>query len=147
MSHYIRIPFQDLTRAYENGSVEKRYFLDVETGEILPIFVDMIERGANTADAQRIAGGVGTRYFLLPHKPKGEGYGEMEDFIETVSDLQARDSLYKAIEGKGAFRRFREILAIYPPDEERWLELKFTKTDKVIDDWLEKNEIVLEETS
>ena len=144
MAYHVRIPFEDLIRAYEQGSSDKRYFLDVQTGEIVPIFVDMLERGANTADAERIAKEVNTRYFLLPHMTASEGYEEMEDFIETVKDKTAAEQLTKAIEGKGAFRRFREILAIYPQEEDRWFTERTERIDETIEIWLEDNGIELE---
>ncbi len=144
MAYHVRIHFDDLAYAYEQGTADKRYFLDVQTGEIVPIFVDMLERGANTEDAQRIAAGVNTRYFLLPHKRSSDGYAEMENFIETVSDKTAAEQLVRAIEGKGAFRRFREILAIYPEEEDRWFRLKNEGITREIEKWLDEKEIVLE---
>jgi hypothetical protein len=38
------------------------------------------------------------------------GYGDMEDFIATVTDDQLADRLAVAIQGKGAFRRFKDTL-------------------------------------
>ncbi len=144
MAFHVRIPFEDLVRAYEQGSSDKRYFLDVQTGEIVPIFVEMLERGANTEDAQRIAKEVNTRYFLLPHMSSSEGYEEMEDFIETVKDKIAAEQLTKAIEGKGAFRQFREILAIYPAEEDRWFHERTERIEETVEIWLEETDISLE---
>ncbi len=144
MAYYVRIHFDDLVHAYEQGSADRRYFLDVQTGAIVPVFVDMLERGANTADAQRIAGEINTRYFLLPHKQASEGYAEMEDFIESVEDKAVAEQLIKAIEGKGAFKRFREILAIYPPEEDRWYHEKNEIVVEEIEIWLEETGITLE---
>mgnify|MGYP002725882094 CR=1 FL=1 len=144
MAYHVRIPFEDLVRAYEQGSSDKRYFLDVQTGEIVPIFVAMLERGANTEDAHRIAKEVNTRYFLLPHMTPSEGYEEMEDFIETVKDKTAAEQLTTAIEGKGAFRRFREILAIYPAEEERWFRERTEIIEETVEIWLEETGISLE---
>jgi len=105
--------------------------------------VDIIERGGNTEDAKRIAAGVNTRYFLIPHKPSSEGYAEMEEFIATVKQKRLKTQLTEAIEGKGAFRRFRDTLALDPVEEERWLTERDGKIRQEIDSWLRANDIVL----
>jgi hypothetical protein len=43
----------------------------------------------------------------------------MERFIGTIADRDRVDRLEIAIEGKGAFRRFKDVLARWP-DEHRW---------------------------
>ena len=143
MSHHVTVRWDEIRHAYEQGSAERRYFLDIETGEILPIFVDLIERGGNAEDARRIAGGVNTRYFLVPHKPSSEGYAEMETFITTVKEKRLKDQLVEAIEGKGAFRRFRDVLALDPLEEERWLSMRDERIREEIEAWLRSNDIVL----
>lgn len=145
MTHHVAVRYDELVRAYENGTREKRYFLDIDTGETHAIFVDMIERGANTEDAKRIAAGVGTRYFLLPFKSTAEGYEEMENFIDSVDDSKAREMLTHAIEGDGAFKKFRQILALFPPDEERWYQWKVEDQHEKIDAFLEEYDIVPED--
>ena len=44
----------------------------------------------------------------FPGKYDMNGYGMMEDFIETVKNPHIRDSLVNAIKGRGAFRRFKD---------------------------------------
>jgi hypothetical protein len=141
---HVPVRYDQIRRAYEQGSAEARYFLDIETGEIIPVFVDLIERGGNPEDAKRIASGVDVRYFLVPHKSSHEGYEEMEEFIGTVKDKHLRKSLQEAIEGKGAFRRFREVLVSYPPEEERWMNLRDERARREIGEWLDEHDLVLE---
>ena len=146
MAFHVRLRWDELRRAYDQGSAEARYFLDVQTGDILPIFVDIIERGGNPEDARRIAAGVNIRYFLIPHKSSHEGYEEMEEFIGTVKEKRLRQALLDAIEGKGAFRRFREVLVSYPVEEERWLSERDARVHEELTAWLQKNDILLEES-
>jgi hypothetical protein len=44
----------------------------------------------------------------------------MEWFIGTIADRDRADRLEIAIEGKGAFRRFKDVLARWPDQLERW---------------------------
>ncbi|QHK22370.1 hypothetical protein GU243_15815 [Pseudarthrobacter psychrotolerans] len=49
-----------------------------------------------------------------------EAYRDMESFIADVQDERAKDLLWRAIDGKGAFRRFRNTLAEFPELQTRW---------------------------
>jgi len=49
-----------------------------------------------------------------------DGYRDMERFIGTVSDPGRADRLDIAITGRGAFRRFKDVLARWPGELERW---------------------------
>jgi hypothetical protein len=49
-----------------------------------------------------------------------DGYRDMEMFIGTVADPDRADRLEIAIQGRGAFRRFKDVLARWPGELERW---------------------------
>jgi hypothetical protein len=49
-----------------------------------------------------------------------DGYRDMAAFIETVADEQRADRLAIAIEGRGAFRRFRSVLDRWDDELDRW---------------------------
>ncbi len=48
------------------------------------------------------------------------GYGDMELFIDTVSDADQAERLVNAIHGRGPFRRFKDTLARWPDELDRW---------------------------
>lgn len=52
-----------------------------------------------------------------------EGYRDMELFIDTVDDRTLADRLSIAIAGRGAFRRFKDVIADDPAAAERWYTL------------------------
>jgi hypothetical protein len=45
---------------------------------------------------------------------------DMEAFVATVTDPDRADRLSIAISGRGAFRRFKDVLARWPDELERW---------------------------
>ncbi len=47
-------------------------------------------------------------------------YGDMEDFIAALSDRDRADRLSIAISGRGAFRRFKDVLERWPDEREAW---------------------------
>jgi hypothetical protein len=44
----------------------------------------------------------------------------MELFIDTLADPERADRLGIAIDGRGAFRRFKDVLGRWPGEIERW---------------------------
>ena len=47
-------------------------------------------------------------------------YGDMQTFIEVLSDGDRTDRLSIAISGRGAFRRFKDVLGRWPEELEAW---------------------------
>jgi predicted nucleotidyltransferase len=88
-------------------------------------------------EADRVETGYGSRYIAVPRADSSEAYRDMEDFIATVKDERMQDRLWQAIEGRGAFRRFKDLLADHPRERERWFAFKGERTEKRMLDWLE----------
>jgi uncharacterized protein UPF0158 len=44
----------------------------------------------------------------------------MERFVDTIDDPDRRDRLEIALQGRGAFRRFKDVLARWPAELTRW---------------------------
>lgn len=65
--------------------------------------------------AQQVKQGYGTRYIWIPQADSHEDYRDVERFIATVRKPRLRDRLWRAIQGRGAFRSFKDILAEYRP--------------------------------
>jgi len=137
----VRVRREELAKAIEDNVQQKRSFLDLETGDVVSVFLDMVERGQDQT-AKRIAAGVNTRYILLPSMPAREGYAEMERFIESVADKKLAAELTRAIEGEGAFRKFRDALRMHRTELDRWYEEKDARVDQAIASWLASKKLV-----
>jgi len=61
-------------------------------------------------DADRIERESGTRYIRVEAGEPNADYRDMERFILTVEDPELRDRLWRAIQGRGAFRYFKDVL-------------------------------------
>jgi len=48
------------------------------------------------------------------------GYRDMQEFIDTITDPERAERLGIAIQGRGAFRRFKDVLARWPVELDRW---------------------------
>ena len=65
----------------------------------------------------------------------------MEEFIEETQDAVLKDKLNIAIDGKGAFRRFKDVLVGYPVDREIWFFKRGSKLRAHMKDWLSAKNI------
>jgi len=87
-------------------------------------------------EADRVEQGYGTRYIRVERDDPYGDYRDMERFIGTVGDDRLRERLWNAIQGRGAFRRFKDLLARHPQEEEAWFEFKDARLQKRVADWL-----------
>jgi hypothetical protein len=60
----------------------------------------------------------------------------MERFIATVDESDLRDQLLASIDGKGAFRRFKDVLMSFPVDRERWFTFRSERLRFCMESWL-----------
>ena len=65
-------------------------------------------------DAARIEGDADNRYRMIPKQDSREGYRDMQEYIWSLEDEHLRELLEVAIQGSGAFRRFKDVLYRYP---------------------------------
>jgi hypothetical protein len=61
----------------------------------------------------------------------------MQAFIATVEDDHLAELLEVAINGKGAFRRFKDVLLNYPKEREKWFEFRDGRMEERALKWLE----------
>ncbi|NOU98776.1 UPF0158 family protein [Paenibacillus planticolens] len=67
-------------------------------------------------------------------------YEIMEDFIGTLEDEDIQDELYAAIQGKGAFRRFKDGVIEHDVDNQ-WYSYKNSRIKDLVIEWCKDNEI------
>ena len=131
----LNIDLDELCEAMEDSSYEHEYYLDLETGEILFIsdYMDDEETGKLKDQIEEDF----DRYERIPRAESYEGYEDMVGFIATVDNERLAELLEVAINGKGAFRRFKDVLLNYPEERERWFEFKGDKMEERALEWLD----------
>jgi hypothetical protein len=88
------------------------------------------------AEADRVDRGFGTRFICVPQPEARDGYDDMEAFISTVRNQRLQDRLWVATRGRGAFRRFKDLLADHPIERERWFTFKNARVLERVREWL-----------
>lgn len=79
-------------------------------------------------------------YIELPTKYDLNEYEIMENFCLTVSDQQKRESLSRAIKGKGAFRRFKDKIINFGI-ESQWYSYRNEWFKQIAIEWCQENKI------
>lgn len=131
----LEISWEALEDAFENNAPEVHSYLHLSTGEVLRV----VDGVADPAMHQRIASDTG--YLRVDPVSSREQYRWMERFIATVTEPDLRARLVAAIDGKGAFRRFKDVLMSFPADRERWFQFRTERLRACMEAWLEAHNI------
>lgn len=76
-------------------------------------------------------------FVQAPRSDTRQAYEQMVDFAASVDDPHLRELLAVALDGRGAFRRFKDVLVRYPDQRERWFEFRDSETRREVDAWLQ----------
>jgi Uncharacterised protein family (UPF0158) len=131
----VPVDWEALEDAFENNAPEVHSYLHLTTGEVLRV-VDGV------ADPQmhvRIASD--GNYLRIDPVSSREQYRWMERFIPMIDDPTLRGKLAQAIDGKGAFRRFKDVLMSYGPERERWFTFRSERLRTFMEAWLSAHAI------
>jgi hypothetical protein len=126
----VPVAWEALEDAFENNAPEVHSYLHLETGEVIRI-VDGI---ADPAMHARVS--TDSQYLRIDPVSSREQYRWMERFIASVESTELRNKLVRAIDGKGAFRRFKDVLMSYPVDRERWFTFRSERLRACMEAWL-----------
>ena len=137
----LKIDLDELCSAMEDSSYKHEYYLDLETGEIL--FLSEYTDDEETGKLKDKIEEESDRYERIPKAESHEGYGDMVDFIATVKDERLVELLEVAINGKGAFRRFKDVLLNYPEQRDGWFQFKDAKVQDRALEWLDDIDVSL----
>ncbi len=126
----VPVDWEALEDAFENNAPEVHSYLHLTTGEVLRV-VDGV------ADPQmhvRIASD--GNYLRIDPVSSREQYRWMERFIPLAEDNSLREKLTHAIDGKGAFRRFKDVLMSFAEEREKWFTFRSERLRTFMEAWL-----------
>jgi len=126
----VPVAWEALEDAFENNAPEVHSYLHFDTGEVIRIVDGVADPSMHT----RIIGD--SRYLRIDPVSSREQYRWMERFIATAEDEELRRRLNIAIDGKGAFRRFKDALVSHPVDRERWFAFRSERLRSCMESWL-----------
>ncbi len=127
----VSLDWVELEGALENNSPELHSFRNRTSGDVIRIF-----RGTDGAEQKLREVEDDPDFLYIEPISSREQYKWMEEFIESTEESNLKDKLNIAIDGKGAFRRFKDVLVGYPEDRERWFAKRAVKLRTHITEWL-----------
>lgn len=133
----LTLDWNALELAVERNSPESDSYLDLVQGQIVTITIGDPEA---TATRDKVADNINNFLRVEPASSR-EQYRWMEKFVGSVVDESLRERLMMSIDGKGAFRRFKDVLLGYPKERERWFAYRSDLLHWHIQNWLESHDI------
>jgi hypothetical protein len=131
----VPVDWEALEDAFENNAPEVHSYLHLTTGEVLRV----VDGVADPQMHARIS--ADPNYLRIDPVSSREQYRWMERFIPMVDDTELRGKLAHAIDGKGAFRRFKDVLMAYAADRERWFAFRSERLRTFMEAWLNAHAI------
>ncbi|HET9887327.1 MAG TPA: UPF0158 family protein [bacterium] len=139
-----------LSRALDDHDPDRELYLSLVDGT-LQLFVLSEATDETRALQEKVQSLVGKSFVRVTSMTSQEAFEEMEDFADSLDDASAKDALFRTLEGKGAFRRFREVMLENAPLRERWMEFRAQRSQNRLEKFLRTlsspKEVTLPESS
>ena len=133
MQRYMKkVDLNDVAEEFQMISNDMSLFYNKETGEF-EFYGDFMDE----EDPEKYDDG---SWVFTPSQDEIREYDMMVDFAETVSDPRKNELLCVALEGRGAFRRFKDTLPRVGL-EEQWYAFKHKAYVEVAREWCEENNL------
>jgi hypothetical protein len=118
----LAVDLEQLSDILEGDPMTTGGALDLRTGEVWPrSTIEYLDEGGDDIDTPDFEDD--ERFLWVHGEGSRDGYQDMMLFLDTVEDEDRADRLGIALQGRGAFRRFKEVLARWPGELERWYQL------------------------
>lgn len=149
------IVLEDLAEKLDEVNDMWHLYLHIKTGEFIEIQNDYLSLAEDAdpedldeyqdwdQDELRLAISVFENwedYIELPSQHDIHEYAIMEDFANDTQPQQKSNQLLRALQGKGAFRRFKDTVSELGLDQ-AWYAYRFIAFVQVAKEWCENNDI------
>ena len=136
----MKVKLEDIIEAMEFADMETEYYYDTKNEKILMLYDGMVDGENNQELFEDIHEGFVEDYIPLPGQYDINEYRMMEKFIYELPTGKNQDMLERAIQGRGAFRRFKDKL--YDLNlEKKWCQYRDEAYEKIARQWCERHKI------
>ena len=138
-----RLNLEDIATALsDQANYEHQWLINPETGEIVFWTAETGIDGQTPVDLEDLD------MIGIDPLPPWVWYQDMADFAELITDERAGRRLARTIQGKGAFRRFKdELQEEYPELLSAWYEFRDVRAERRAVDWLADNSLIDDEAA
>lgn len=131
MSH-LKVERLDIIEAFESNNPSISYFLNRESGEVIKVPDDF-------CPDETILGidyFSDRKFIRIPRISDKEGLRIREEYRTKIQNEDLYDKLEDILMGRGALKKFVDILRVYPKYYTAWLDFKNEEIIKIIKDWI-----------
>jgi len=111
----IKINKRDLLFVLQKRLPEIDYFLDLENGEIIPVFEITKE------DFWKMKNKFPQRFYKLKPFTSTETFFIVKNFINLIKDSKIKEEILANLEGRISYKKFKEVLKKYQKEWQEWL--------------------------
>jgi len=139
--HNVEIVWNELMDAFTSGSGDRVYYLDRFTGEIF-----FVPSALEDEDFWRQVETNQERFLEIPRFDYGNERKIMSGFIDSIKDAELKGLLSGALAGRKPYGTTSDILAFFPDEQEKLLEMKDEFVTSRVKSWLEEHNLFTIET-
>lgn len=134
----MKVQLETIIEAIEMVDDTSKGFLNIDTMEIVWLndYFDSEENEKISAEIDNYF----NHYLCLPTQWEIHEYSIMEDFIDSLEDSHIQNKLYRAINGRGAFRRFKDTIYYFGIEKE-WFKYRDEAIADIARRWCKENKI------
>jgi hypothetical protein len=114
----LRVDLEELSGVLEGDPLSGDGRVDLRSGRVWPS--EVIEYAVESGELDEADADDPERWLWIHNRGSRAGYRDMVDFARSMTDPERADRLEIALQGRGAFRRFKDVLARWPGELDRW---------------------------
>jgi hypothetical protein len=134
--HNVEIAWNDLMDAFASGAGDRVYFLDRFTGEIFFVPTAMEDDDVwQQVDTNR------DRFLEIPRFDYSNQRNILSGFVNCIKDAELKALLNNSLAGRKPYGNIEEILAFFPDEQEKLLEMKDEFVTGRVKCWLEEHNL------
>ena len=137
----MKVKLRDIIEAMEMANESARSFLDIQTGAIETLFDDPVDDEEQEEISKRLDE---HGFVRLPEQYDIHEYDIMEEFVGQLQNPMIQERLADAINGRGAFQRFKRGIRQYGVEQD-WYDFREAAFLKIAREWCVENEMEYEE--
>jgi general stress protein 26 len=138
----VKIKLSELCDALEGQNDDSYNVFNKKTGEIHMIWDGMVDGEDDEELIEELE--ESEDYIDMPTKYDIHEYEIMRSFVYHLREGKFQDQLFRAISGRGAFRRFREVLEDFG-QEDNWYKFRDARYEQIGREWAEHCGVEIEE--
>lgn len=135
----MKVKLDDVIEGMEFADMESEYYYHTKTEKVI-VYMDEILTDIDSSELLADIEENWKDYIHLPTKYDIDEYHMMEKFIWELTSGAVQDKLEWVIRGKGAFRRFKDMIYNFGIEKD-WFEFRDKEYKKIAIQWCEQHNI------